>query len=213
MANLLKRISIKIGALCLFLMTSFSLYAENIHHHAPFISHINDPDYGNVYWLGMNVDNNAISVIRKKFEAQHPELVLKNRADSHITLITPPEYQTILKPYLSPETIDNIAISAHIQRSHFKVICIGRGIAYDDNKQLQTYFLVVDSPDLIQVRKKIFNTYVKSGGDPSRFDPWHFMPHITIAYTDRDLFEHDGVYKQKNSCIENWNGASSGPLA
>src|SRR3990167_5620014 len=186
----------------LFLIASSPLYAENIHHHVPFVSHINDPVYGPDYWLGMNVDNNGVTEIRNKFESEHPEWVLKNRADSHITVITPPEYQTILKHYLTPRAIDKIAISAHIQRSHFKVICIGRGDAYDNNKQLQTYFLVVASPDLIKVRKKIFDAYVRNGGDPSHFDPYNFMPHITFAFTDRDLFEGDGVYKQRNSCIK-----------
>lgn len=184
---------------------SCSVFAESIHHHVPFVSHINDPVYGPDYWLGMNVDNNAVAKIRQQFESQHPELVLKNRADSHVTIITPPEYQTILKPYLTPQQIDNIAIAAHIQRAHFKVICIGRGVAYDNNKQLQTYFLVVQSPDLVKVRKKIFDAYVRNGGDPSRFDPQNFMSHITIAFTDRDLFESDGVFKQKNSCIQLWH--------
>lgn len=197
-----------------FLGVSCSLHAgaESIYHHVPFVSHINDPSYGPDYWLGMNIDNSAVVKIRKKFESEHPELVLKNRADSHITLITPPEYQNILKPYLSPQTIDAIAISAHVQRSHFKVICIGKGDAYENNKQLQTYFLVVESPDLIKLRKKIFDAYVKNGGDPSRFDAQNFMPHITVAFTDRDLFESDGVFKQKNSCIEKLGGKSQTSL-
>ena len=188
-----------------FLSASSALYADDIHNSVPFISHINDPSYGNEYWLGMNIDNNAITVIREKFESEHPGLVLKNRSDSHITVITPPEYESILKPYLSPEAIDSIAESADIQQSHFKVICYGRGVAYDKDKQLlATYFLVVKSPDLIKVRKKIFDAYVKNGGEPSRFDPQSYTPHITIAFTSRDLFESDGVYKQKNSCIQKW---------
>lgn len=190
--------------LTVFLSISCSLYAKSIHHHVPFVSHINDPSYGPNYWLGMNIDNNAVEEIRKKFESEHSELLLKNRSDSHITVITPPEYQNILKPYLSPQQIDNIAMSGHIQRSYFKVICIGRANAYENNKQLQTYFLVVKSNDLIKIRKKIFEAYVRNGGDPSRFDAQNFMPHITIAFTDRDLFENDGVFKQKNSCIEKW---------
>lgn len=193
----------------IFLIVTCPLYAENIYHHVPFVSHINDTTYGPDYWLGMNIDNNAVTEIRNNFESQHPELILKNRSDSHITVITPPEYQTILKPYLSPQAIDNIALSAHIQRSHFKVICIGRGDANENNKLLQTYFLVVESPDLINIRKKIFDAYVKNGGDPSRFDPQNFLPHITLAFTDHDLFESDGVYKQKNSCIEKWNDSTS----
>jgi 2'-5' RNA ligase len=189
----------------IFLGVSCSLYAESIHHRVPFVSHINDPVYGPDYWLGMNIDNDAITQIRNKFESEHPDLVLNNRDDSHITIITPPEYQTILQPYLTPESIDSIAELANIQQSHFKVICYGRGVAYDNDQQLQTYFLVVESPDLIKLRKKIFDAYVKNGGDPSRFDPENFMPHITFGFTSHDLFESNGVYKQKNSCIQKWD--------
>lgn len=198
-----------LGVIGIFSLFVFSVYAENIHHHVPFVSHINDPAYGPDYWLGMNIDNKAVSEVRDKFEKQNPNLVLKNRADSHITVITPPEYQNILKPYLTPSQIDHIAISAQIQKAHFKVICIGRGVAYDGNhnKKLQTYYLVVNSPDLIKIRKKIFDAYVRNGGEPSQFDPQNFMSHITIAFTDRDLFESDGVYKQENSCIEKWKDA------
>lgn len=153
------------------------------------------------YWLGENVNYAPVANLLSQLKQRLPSETLNSRSDAHITVITPPEYLT-LKPYLSQTDIDQIAQQQHIQQSTFNIECLGRGQAVTDyGTILNTYFLVVKSPALINLRKKIFDQYVAHGGMPSRFDPEHYTPHITVGFTQRDLFEQDGVYKQKNACF------------
>lgn len=173
--------------------------SKTIHHHESFISHIGSP-VG--YWLGENVNFTPVDQLREKAQKQLKTPTLLTRGDAHITVITPPEYQNVLSPYLSAEQIDQIAMTAHIQKREFKVVCLGHGVAKESSGDLlQNYFIVVKSPGLLKIRQKIFKAYVHNGGPASRFDPWHFTPHITVGFTKRDLFESDGVFKQLNACV------------
>lgn len=176
----------------------FKLSSE-INQPAPFISHVDSTDG---YWLGRNVNYLAVKAIYQQLQKRLPALQLKTRGDAHITVITPPEYKNILKPYLTPKEIDQIAKQMNIQASEFTPVCLGRGQKLETNgKAMQTYFIVVKSLALLKLRQKIYEEYVAKGGVPSRFDPQHFTPHITVGFTNRDLFESDGVYKQANACI------------
>ena len=60
-----------------------------------------------------------------------------------------------------------------------------------------TYFVVVQSEDLISIRKKIQDSFVGKGGDKNDFNPLNYFPHITLGFTKRDLHESDGVIKGK----------------
>ncbi len=128
-------------------------------------------------------------------------LKLKNRGEAHITVITPPEYDNILKDFVPIEEINQIAVNAKIQQTKVNATCLGRSRAEVDGKTLEAYYVVVNAPGLVEVRKQIFKKYVEKGGEPSRFDPKHFYSHITIGFTDRDLQETDGIFKGVNSCI------------
>lgn len=120
------------------------------------------------------------------------------RTEAHITVITPVEYRNILEPAgISIDKINEIAEKMKIQRSEFEVICLGKA----ENFEKSTYFLVIESEDLFNIRRAIFQEYVKYGGKPSRWDPELYYPHITVGYTHRDLhLEIDGVFKGLNSC-------------
>ena len=177
--------------------TSLKL-SHSIYNPAAFISH-QGASVG--YWLGRNVNYASVAELLARLKVKLPGEVLHNRGDAHITVITPPEY-LILKSYLSPQLIDQIAQQEHIQRAKFQVDCLGRGQARNVNRELmKTYFLVVKSTDLLRIRKILFEAYVAHGGMPSHFDPEHFTPHITVGFTERDLFEQDGVFKQYNACF------------
>ena len=172
--------------------------SQSVNDPVAFVSH---QDTTTDYWLGENVNYKPVADLFAQLGQHVPGEALHNRGDAHITVITPPEY-LILKPYLSPSQVDQIAQQGHIQQAKFQIICLGRGQALDQYGQLmKTYFLVAKSPDLIRIRRKLFEQYVANGGMPSHFDPDHFTPHITVGFTDRDLFEQDGVYKQHNACF------------
>lgn len=126
---------------------------------------------------------------------------IQTRGEAHITVITPPEFSDALGSVLKIEEINQIVTDSKIQQAHFSPVCVGRARATIDDKSQSTYYVVVSSPELVSLRGKIFDRYLQRGGEPSRFDPEHFYPHITVGFTLRDLQEQDGVYKGRNSCI------------
>jgi hypothetical protein len=60
---------------------------------------------------------------------------------------------------------------------------------------------VVESEDLLAVRRKIAEELAGRGLGPDAFDVAAFEPHVTIGFTKRDLFETDGVGKGKASIV------------
>lgn len=90
-----------------------------------------------------------------------------------------------------------MAINRNIQGSNFDVTCLGSGKKDKDH----TYFIVVESQDLVEIRKDVQKLFVHRGGDPLAFNPTKFYPHITLGFTTRDLHESDGVIKDKRSCL------------
>jgi 2'-5' RNA ligase len=126
---------------------------------------------------------------------------MKNRGEGHITVISPVEYSKVLKNKISMEEINQIALAHRIQSSRFKIVCLGKGTV----KKMETYFLVLESQDLIHLREEIYEQFVKNGGDMKAFDPHLFYPHITLGFTDQDLHFEQGVVKDRRSCIADIN--------
>ena len=124
------------------------------------------------------------------------------RTEAHITVVTPIEFHRVLRDKLTIQEIHQIATKLNIQQSKFKVVCLGKGESVVDSRAEQTYYLVVDAPNLLKIRKEIFRLFKSRGGNVSKFAPDLFYPHITIGYTNNDLYlESNGVIKGKNSCF------------
>jgi len=118
---------------------------------------------------------------------------LKNRGEAHITVITPPEF-ALLTTKITPEVIHS-EWNKWTARS-FKELCFGEGQVLDQNSQiLKTYFIVVDSSDLVK-----FRTYLKDKYTVDTFNAELFFPHITIGFTEHDLHYEQGVIKNVNAC-------------
>jgi hypothetical protein len=115
--------------------------------------------------------------------------------EAHITVVTPVEYDKVLKYKLTMKEIDAIAERYDIQSAKLNILGIGSGKLSLDGKEEETYFVIVDSADLRLIRQMIFYEFTRRGGDRSAFDPTWFFPHITIGYTKRDLHEADGIIK------------------
>lgn len=164
------------------------------------LSHIGSGRFGS--YLTMDIPFDPVKDLVFQLNASLGEQ-LTNRGEAHITVITPVEYFDVLKAHISMEEIDKIAERANIQSSSFEVVCIGRGQVKLESQQEQTYYIVVQSSDLISIRQKVFEKYVANGGEPSLFDPQGYYPHITLGFTKRDLHESDGVKKGTNSCYQN----------
>jgi 2'-5' RNA ligase len=115
--------------------------------------------------------------------------------EAHITVVTPGEFDNVLKPKMSMKEIEAIADRYEIQKAKISILGVGSGKAFIDGKNEETYFVIVDSYDLRLIRQMIFYEFTRRGGDRSAFDPTWFFPHITVGFTKRDLHETDGILK------------------
>ena len=149
-------------------------------------------------YLTMNLPYEPVRGLWEQMEKKLGKRLI-NRGEAHITVITPPEFTSGLDKKVSIQEIHNIAKKMKIQKSNFDVLCIGSGKKKIDGKLEETFFVVVQSNDLMKIRKAVQKLFVKRGGDPSQFRPEKFYPHITIGFTKRDLHESDGVIKGANA--------------
>ena len=171
--------------------------AKELHSKVRFIAHEVQKPYGQ--YLIMNINFSPVKNLFLELD-QHLGSTLNKkqaRTEAHITVITPPEFDLVLGKVLTIQEINKLALKMEIQEFDIKVICVGKG----DYKKDSTYYLVVRSRKLKDLRKRIFDLYKKKGGDASQFDPNLFYPHITIGYTKKDLhLGPHGVKKGINSC-------------
>lgn len=211
------------------LLTNFHSFSiplkKEIFEKVRFESHTEGGRYGS--WLGMNI---IFAPIKELFETIDYQVKgklnkAKARTEAHITVITPIEYRDILERYIKIEEINAIAnkefykfrknestynlLKAReknlqkIQDSRFDIKCLGMASDIINRKDEKTFYLVVDSKNSINIRKVIFEIYKRRGGNPSKFDPYHYYPHITIGYTLDDLhLESHKVFKGLNTCID-----------
>lgn len=162
-----------------------------------FIPHVSD---GSEY-LAMNLPPDPGQKILKFLNDERranglPELKSRGR-ESHITIVTPPEF-AVLKPYISMEKINDLALEMGLQRDNVNLECLGRGQKNEDF----TYFLVVkrnENAVIWKLRQAIQSQLPKEKQD--LFDPNHFYPHVTVGFTQGDLHEKDGVIKDRRACL------------
>ena len=160
-------------------------------------------------YLAMNINFRPVAALFERVDRALPSGLNQSnrRTEAHITVISPVEYDRVLSRFVSISEIHRIARAMKIQSSPFKVLCLAESMAKIDGKQEKTYYLVVSSERLLQIRRAIYNLFVKRGGHPSQFDPDFFYPHITVGYTKDDLhFGQHGVHKNARSCVAriNW---------
>jgi 2'-5' RNA ligase len=131
-------------------------------------------------------------------------LTLRNRGEAHITIVTPVEYWNILRPMgIRIQQVHDIVSEAGVQNADFEILCLGRGSIGNGISTQYAYYVVVESEDLINIRRRVQELYVQAGGSVDDFNPEHFYPHITLGFSIRDLHENDGVIKDRNSCVAN----------
>ncbi|MFZ3229262.1 MAG: hypothetical protein WA160_03570 [Pseudobdellovibrio sp.] len=121
---------------------------------------------------------------------------LKSRGESHVTLITPPEFN-VLKTKISPEQIHKMAAVFFETKPEFKSVCLGKFEKKILSEPQQVYFVVIESKDFLEFRKSLA---LQSGLDKNTFDPDLFYPHVTIGFSERDLHYEDGAIKNATAC-------------
>ena len=156
-------------------------------------------------FVGRNVPFKPVDRLLTRLNSQRAQLgkpPLQSRGEAHITVVTPPELDRLAQ-HLPLAEVQEIAQSAGLARAHFRVSGIGKAAALiparDGAEAAETYFLVVDAPELAKIRERIQREFVARGGAANAFDPGHYQPHITIGFTHRDLHEDDGVTKGAES--------------
>lgn len=164
----------------------------------PFIVHAENKPLGS--YLAINLDFTPFDELRVLIEKKlgHP---LKNRGEAHITVISPVEFDSILKNKLSMEKINSMALRSHIQKADMEFICVGRGSLRKNGKLLETYYVVVKSEKVLALRKEIEEEFIRLGGNPESFRALSVSPHVTLGFSDRDLHLEDGIKKDINSCV------------
>ena len=195
-AFLLSALSLSVSYAANILKPDIKLKLENAKE-LPFIERSNA--------LSLNIQYEAILELR---ESIHTELSLRTplnyftgwnpNGEAHVTVITPPELVILTRDTtLTLENINQIALSNDIQSSDLMVRGIGHGrINAGTPQEEETFFVIVDSLKLREIRFKIYEAFLKNGGRPESWDPAWFFPHITIGYTkNQDLHEHQGVLK------------------
>jgi len=129
---------------------------------------------------------------------------IQSRGEAHITVITPPEFDNVLsKVGITMDDIDRIARRMDIQNVKIEPVCVGKAKkALDGRKQADTvFFIVMNAPELVDIRREIQKLYVRRGGEGALFEAELFWPHVTVGFTYRDMFLEDGVFKGHNSCF------------
>ena len=162
-----------------------------------FIEHIVESDpksFGNA--LALSIPYGAIVTLRKKIEKQIGKKLdyfkgWNPAGEAHVTTISPPEFVNVLRHGISMKRINEIAREQKIQKADVKLLSIGSGKKVINGKEEETFFVIVDSNSLRNIRFKIYKEFVANGGNAKSFDPSWFFPHITIGYTLKDIHEPD----------------------
>ncbi|KAI9314858.1 hypothetical protein BX666DRAFT_1964179 [Dichotomocladium elegans] len=156
------------------------------------------PFTNNSGWLGFTLNYKYIEPVAIAINTT--EAPLQTRGESHITVLTPPEFTLLSTANVTQDEVNDIALAHNIQSTKFETVCLGREEIVLDGKTYIVYQIIVKAPALVSIRQEIFRLYASKGGNTALFDPDFFKPHITVAYTVGDVFEQNGVYKGYNVC-------------
>lgn len=156
-------------------------------------------------YLVLDLPYEPVQLLRKKIEGlikvDLSETEKKRGKEAHITIITPVEYWN-LHSHLKMQKINQLFLN-RVQALSFEPICIGKGSINED--KLSTFYIVIKSDEIIELRKEIQKIFIQNGGSPTAFQPENYFPHITIGFNQRDLHLSDGVKKDQRSCYINFN--------
>lgn len=162
-----------------------------------FLEHARPTPFGS--YLAQNLHYPPFADLRGALEGRLGHGLL-NRGEAHLTLITPPEFDQVLKTHLSMEDLHGLARDADIQGFDFEPICLGRAAKTLEEGPAETFFVVVRSDAARALRARIHALFVERGGSAGAFEPDKYDPHITLGFTVRDLHREDGVRKDESSC-------------
>lgn len=146
---------------------------------------LGEPQFKGHYW-SLEINHKQVESIRHALE-KWLGYSLKHRTETHITLITPPEWTTLSALALQPSSPPSWPKGPH----PFRVLCLAET---KNSSQLATYYLVVEMNQAFAWREKLFSQ--------KGLIPPAYFPHITIGFTERDLHLKDGIpNKDQSQCL------------
>jgi 2'-5' RNA ligase len=160
--------------------------------------------------LAMNIHYEPVKDLRKPIEEciGRPLNFLTSwnkDGEAHVTTITPVEFDKYLKGNITPEEMEVIARNLKIEESDIEIKGIGSGCVKIEGKEEETFFVIIDSNNLRNIRKTCYELYcerVKAKNQEPEWNYKEFFPHITIGYTKRDLHIQDGVIKDVEHSLD-----------
>lgn len=176
------------------------LLSKNIFRKVPFSSQYSE-DGSLIRSTDFRSVNSLIPQLQKKFKQLLKGKNLRDRNESHITVITPPEGKSNFFPgsigidkVLPTNEMINM-YKGSLQDTTFDVVCVGM---QSNSRGNIVFYLVVESEDILNIRKEI--SLIVSSQDPTiPFKPVrNYYPHITIGFVGGDVH---GVSKGEDSCV------------
>jgi hypothetical protein len=131
---------------------------------------------------------------------EREKLKLKNRGESHVTVVSPPEYTSLHKSGVGMAAVERTADALQLGESDLDPVCLGMGQAMINGKLERTYFIVLHSENILKIRHELARQELHSSSNDG-FESEHFYPHITVGFTLDDLYEQQGVIKDQRSCL------------
>ena len=134
--------------------------------------------------------------------------LIRPEGEAHLTVFTPVEAQAIVARTegepgkVTMSEIEELTKKVQLKDMDLTTQGIGSGSKMIDGKLEETFFLLVESDKLKELRGSIKDLFVSKGGDPQLFSPETFYPHITIGYTKRELHVSDGVIKDYDNSFD-----------
>lgn len=165
----------------------------------PFVSYQKDRPQA----LAMNIFYLPVVSVREQIESYLNTRLLfftnwDPAGEAHITVVTRPEWEQYFSPHIERKELDIWAQEERIQKSKFSIDGLGSFAKFVSGQQPDsTFFLTVQSKDLIRVRETFLKRLELKTKKKSDFNPSHYFPHITVGFTKTDFHESDGVIKDK----------------
>lgn len=173
--------------------------STNIYRSVPFSSQYSE-DGALIRSVDFRAVNDLIPHLETKFKKLLKNQELQDRNESHITVITPPEGKSDFFPgsigidkVLPTNEMINM-YKGTLQNSKFDIVCVGM---QSNSKGNVVFYLVVESEDIIDIRKEISS--IVSVDPTIPFKPVvNYYPHITIGFVGGDVH---GVSKGADTCV------------
>lgn len=149
-------------------------------------------------WFAVALDFAPLEKLRGQLEKRIGKPLL-HRGEAHLTLVTPPEWG-ILSQVLRMKDVEALATKKKVHERPFTVRCVKKVSAKFAGATEESWFVAVSAPELLEFRKDLWRLYMAKGGSSEDFKWRRWVPHITLGFTKRDLYDEDLVNKEKADC-------------